>query len=127
MRPVLINGDLWVIHKVSLASPLLIDRTGSLKIAVADGAAKEIYISETVVPSLLDAVVLHEIAHAITMSYGLLPYLRQGVPEDAWVRMEENAVGMMEQFGIEALALASSVLGRSVCINGLCASVDKHI
>ncbi len=114
MKPVLINGDLWTIERVSPANPLLIDRTGKLNIAVADGILHEIKISRNIMPPLLDKVVLHELAHAITMSYGLIDYMRSYVPEDYWIFVEEWSAKLIENHANEAIALASEALGRSI-------------
>ena len=120
MKPVLINGDLWNVYTESPDSPRLVDRTGNIRIGTADPQSKAIYISSAVVPPLLDRVLLHEIAHAITISYGLLAPLRMHVPPELWVLVEEWAVELVEKFGMEAMVLASESLGRPLCINGIC-------
>ena len=71
-------------------------------------------------PPLLDRVLLHEVAHAVTMSYGLLDALHGTLPEDLWIPVEEWAVQLVENFSMEAVALASESLGRPLCIRGLC-------
>lgn len=88
--------------------------------ATADPNDRVIRVSSEVLPPLLDRVVLHEVAHAVTMSHGLLGPLHSTVPERLWVPVEEWAVQLVENYGMEAVALASEVLGRPVCIRGLC-------
>jgi len=57
-------------------------------------------------PPLLDKVLLHEIGHAVTMEYGY--------------KVDEESAQLIENHAAEAIALASEVLGRPVCINGIC-------
>ena len=88
--------------------------------ATADPGDRVIRVSSEVDPPLLDRVILHEVAHAITMSHGLLGSIHRVVPEGLWVPVEEWAVQLVENYGMEAVALASEVLGRPVCVRGLC-------
>jgi len=120
MKPVLINGELWNVEVVSPAHPLLVDRTGERKLATTDPSSRSIRISSEVRPPLLDRVVLHEVAHAITVSHGLLPPLRDSIPEDMWVLVEEWNASFAERHAIEAAILASEALGRPVCSFGYC-------
>ena len=100
--------------------PRLIDRTGVRRIATADPSSSTVCISVEVRPPLLDQVMVHEAAHAVTMSYGLLDRLHEMIPPDRWVPVEEWAVELVEKFGVEAVALASESLGRPVCVRGYC-------
>lgn len=118
--PVVIAGDLWTVVLEPADGDGLIDRTGSHRLATADASARKIRISADLPPELIDRVVLHEIAHAITMSHGLLDELRSYLPEDLWIPVEEWAARLVENHGMEAVELASRVLGRPVCIRGLC-------
>jgi hypothetical protein len=63
---------------------------------------------------------LHEVAHAITMSYGLLDSVHDFVPEPYWVPVEEWAAQLLGKHGVEATVLASESLGRPLCVNGFC-------
>ena len=110
------NGDLWRVVRVNPGDPLLVDRTGEPRIATADPDGHVIRVSSEVLPPLLDRVVLH----AVTMSHGLLGPLHDMIPERLWVPVEEWAVQMVENHGMEAVALASEALGRPVCVRGLC-------
>lgn len=71
-------------------------------------------------PPLLDRVMVHEAAHAATVSHGLLGGIRSQVPQELWVPVEEWAAQLVENHGLEVLAAASSSLGRPVCMSGLC-------
>lgn len=99
---------------------MLVDRTGVARIATADPLTRTIRISYEVVPPLLDRVLLHEVAHAVTMSHGLLDTLHEVVPEDLWIYVEEWAVQLVENHAMEAVTMASQSLGRPICVWGTC-------
>lgn len=120
MRPVLVNGELWRVLSVDQRDPGLVDRTGVPRLATADPETRTVRVSSGVRPPLLDRVMVHEMAHAATVSYGLLDALRLGLPPWAWVHAEEWAASLVERHGIEAAALASQALGRPVCVDGRC-------
>jgi hypothetical protein len=90
------------------------------RIATTDPNDHVVRVSSGVLPPLLDRVILHEVAHAVTMSNGLLAPIHATVPERLWVPVEEWAVQLVENHGMEAVALASEALGRPVCVRGLC-------
>lgn len=100
--------------------PRLIDREGKRTIGTADPLTRTVHLSNRLKPPLLDRVLLHEVAHAISMSHGLLGELHQGIPDESWVRAEEWSVKLVENHGVEAVVIASEVLGRPLCIGGFC-------
>lgn len=120
MNPVLINGELWNIERVSPGSPFLIDRTGNQRLATTDPLDRKIYISSDLKPPLLDKVMLHEVAHAITVSHGLLDSLRNSIPDSMWIPVEEWSASLVERHAVEAAILSSKILGRPICILGFC-------
>jgi len=120
MRTTTINGDLWRVIRVPAGDPSLIDRTGTERLATTDPKARTIHVSLEVQAPLLDRVILHEVAHAVTISWGLLPRLRQMVTNGATIEVEEWAARLIENHSIEALEAAREVLGRPVCVRGGC-------
>lgn len=120
MRPILINGDIWRVVSVPAGDPSLIDRTGTARLATTDSSNFTISVSDEVKPPLLDKVVLHEVSHAITVSHGLLEPLRAVVPAYLWVEVEEWAAQLVENYALESARAASVVLGRPICIGGIC-------
>lgn len=100
--------------------PVLVDRTGELRIATTDPESMTINIANNVQPPLLDMVMLHEMTHAVTVSHGLLRLLRQKVPENLWVLVEEWSAELVEKHGMEVALAASRSLGRPLCIHGTC-------
>lgn len=104
--------------------PRLIDRTGYEKLAVTDPADLTVYVNGDLVPPMLDKVMLHEVAHAITVSWGLISRLRNAIPPESWVDAEEWSAQLVENHAIEAVQAASRSLGRPVCVRDLCAAIQ---
>lgn len=120
MRPFTVGGELWRVQRVPAGDPRLVDRTGAARLATTDPATRTVSIHEGVMPPLLDRVLLHEVAHAVTLSWGLLGGLRSNAPRQSWVPLEEWAARLVESHAIEAVDAASAALGRPVCVRGLC-------
>lgn len=124
MRPFVINGQTWRVIRVPAGDPRLIDRTGSEKLAVTDPADLAVYVNGNLVPPLLDKVMLHEVAHAVTVSWNLLPRLRSKVPPESWVDAEEWSAQLMENHALEVVQAAIRSLGRPVCVRDMCAELQ---
>ena len=124
MFPFVVKDETWDVIQVPSDDVRLIDRTGSNRLATTDPRARAVYVSIDIMPPLLDKVMLHEVAHAITVSYGLTDYLKSIVPYNIQVAVEEWAVGLVENFGMEAVIAASEALGRPLCIRNNCAMVQ---
>lgn len=120
MRPFAVNGDAWRVVRVAPGDPRLIDREGKRTVGTADPSTRTVHLSDRLQPPELDRVLLHEVAHAITMSWGLLPALGETVASGDRIGAEEWAAQLVENHGIEAAAIASEVLGRPVCVRGFC-------
>ena len=120
MNPFVVNGQVWQVETVEPGDPMLVDRTGMERLATTDSVAHKVRISSAVEPPLLDRVALHEAAHVVSIAHGTLQPLRAMLPERLWVPVEEWAAREVEANGIEAAELASRMLGRPVCVNGLC-------
>lgn len=114
------NGQTWRVIRVPAGDPRLIDRTGTARLAVTDARDMSVYVNESVLPPMLDKVVLHEVAHAITVSWGLLPRMHHDVMRGDLTGVEEWAAQLLENHSIEAIRAASEALGRPVCIRGTC-------
>lgn len=121
MRPVTINGRTWGVTRVNAGDARLVDRTGRARLATTDPTTDTIWIDSSLTAPMLDRVVLHEVAHAIAISWGLLDGVVADVPRDLRVPVEEWSAQMMENHAIEAIHAASAALGRPVCVRGLCA------
>lgn len=120
MKPFTVNGEVWRVARVKPGDPSLIDKTGEYRLATTDPKNRSVYILEDLKPPLLDKVLLHEVAHAVAVSYDLIDSLREIAPETFWDAIEEWSVRMVEKYGIEAAEAASVSLGRPICIGGYC-------
>lgn len=123
MRPFVANGEVWGVALVEPGDPRLVDREGRLTVGTADPATRTVHISNALAPPLLDRVMLHEVAHAVAMSYGLLAPLRSMIADGSAIGVEEWAARLVENHGVEAAILASESLGRPICVRGFC--VDR--
>ena len=118
MRALLVGGEPWRVLRVPAGDPGLVDRTGEPKLATTDPAPRTVRIRAALEPPLLDQVALHEAAHVV--AYVELPALSAMVPPRSQVAVEEWAARVMELHGLEAVDAASRMLGRPVCVRGLC-------
>lgn len=115
-----INGELWRVLRVKAGDPRLVDRVGVRRLATADPLTRVICIRDDLTPPLLDKVLMHEVAHAVTMSWDMLTRIRSSIPQESWVAVEEWAAQLVENHAIEVVNIASNVLGRPVCVRGKC-------
>lgn len=120
MRPFVINGEVWGVARVPAGDPRLIDRTDTTRLAVTDAADRMVYVRGDLTPPLLDRVMLHEVTHAITVSWGLLPQVRSDAMRGDLVGVEEWAAQLVENHALEAVQATRRALGRPICIRGLC-------
>lgn len=120
MYPFVINGELWGVARVPAGDPRLIDRTDTPRLAVTDAYDRMVYVRDDLMPPLLDRVMLHEVAHAITVSWGLLPRMRSDALRGDLVGVEEWAAQLVENHAMEAVQAARRALGRPICVRGLC-------
>lgn len=120
MRPFVINGDVWRVARVQAGDPSLIDRTDTPRLAVTDSMDRTIYVRDDLMPPLLDKVMLHEVTHAITVSWGLLPQVRSDALRGDTIGVEEWAAQLVENHAMEAVQAVRRALGRPVCVRGLC-------
>ena len=114
------TGRAWEVVAVSPDDLRLVDRTGLPKLGTTDPRARTVYLSNELRAPLVDKVLMHEVAHAATFSYGLLDELGSAVPEASRIAAEEWAARLVEDHGIEAARIASEILGRPVCVRGDC-------
>ena len=95
-------------EKVPPDSPALIDWTGQRRLATTDYDHESIRVSLCLIPPLLDQVLLHEVAHAVIW------------PNELPRQIDELVAQEIEHHAIEAIKITSEILGRPVCVNGLC-------
>jgi hypothetical protein len=120
MQTIVINGDAWGVVRVPAGDPSLMDRTGSERLGVTDPWCRQIRIRADLVPPKLDQVVLHEVAHAITVSWDLLDGLHRAMVTYDKEYADEWAAQLVESHAIEAVRLTGEILGRPACVRGEC-------
>ena len=113
------NGVVWGVIRVPAGDPRLVDHGGTPRIATTDPTTHVIAILDAVEPPLLDRVVLHEVTHAIVMSWGV----PRTLPPAGTI--DELFAQLMEGHALEAVQAATIVLGRPVCVNGLCGCLRR--
>ena len=105
------NGMLWSIRFVNPNSDILIDRTLSKTVAVTDPDTMTIYLSNQLRGSFLTTVVLHELSHAMMISYGYLEQIHRYCKKRHWVDMEELIANLIANQAKEIFQRAYDIVG----------------
>lgn len=105
------NGLRWNVRWTNSADPILVDRTGSLTVAVTDPDTMTIYLSNQLRGDLLTTVVLHELSHAMMISYGYLEQIHRYCKKRHWVDMEELTANLIAQQAKEIFQRAYDIVG----------------
>lgn len=103
------NEILWHFMLVRSDSNVLYDRTGNRRVATTDPDTRCIYISSNLDPDLRKRVILHELAHAAMVSYGLIPQVRDFTYPEAEIRAEEWICNFLADYGSEIFEIAASL------------------
>ncbi len=118
MRPLVIRGHVWRIARVLPGDPLLVDKTGTRRIATTDPLARVIRISTEVPLGMFDKVLIHEVSHAMMEEYGINELISDVLDDE--ILVEELLAWFMETHGLEIIDAASRVVGRQVCVDMTC-------
>lgn len=105
------NGLHWNVRWTKSKDPILVDRTGSLTVAVTDPDAMTIYLSNELRGSFLTTVVLHELSHAMMVSYGYLDIIHKYCKKRYWIDMEELIANLISQQAKEIFERAYDIVG----------------
>ena len=105
------NGLRWRVRFTYPTDPVLVDRTGALTIGVTDSATMTIYLSNELRGSFLTTVVLHELSHAMMISYGYLEQIHRYCKKRHWVDMEELIANLIAQQAKEIFHRAYDIVG----------------
>ena len=106
------NGYLWEILFVDPTSPELMDRTGNMRVATTDPLRCRIYISRLLRGDFLKTVLLHELGHAVMISYNLLGDIHRMVSPGQWIEAEEWICNFLADYGDGVFSIAKGVLDR---------------
>lgn len=105
------NGLRWRVRFTYPTDPVLVDRTGTLTIGVTDSATMTIYLSNKLRGEFLTRVVLHELSHAMMISYGYLEQIHGYCKKRHWVDMEELIANLIAQQAKEIFERAYDIVG----------------
>lgn len=109
MNDFMMNGYLWHVKFEAPNSPMLVDRTGKLRVATTDPVTRTIYLSAVLDEDFLHTVLLHELGHCAMISYGLLTYLHDIVHPYYWIEAEEWICNFMADFGPIIFTIAGNI------------------
>lgn len=105
------NGLHWNVRWTNSADPILVDRTGSLTVAVTDPDTMTIYLSNQLSGSFLNRVLIHELGHCVMYSYGLVNEIHRMCKKRYWIEMEEFCANLLADYGNQVFGLAYAILG----------------
>lgn len=100
--------------RVRVTDSALIDRTGERRLATTDPSNFTIYLVDSLDGLLLETVLIHEICHAIIVSYDLLSSIHMLVLPDKWIETEEWLCNFIVIYGGQVFEVASDLLGYDV-------------
>ena len=105
------NGLRWKVRFVDPDNDILIDRTLAKTVGVTDPDTMTIYLSNKLRESFLTTVVLHELSHAMMISYGYLEQIHRYCKKRYWVDMEELIANLIAQQAKEIFQRAYDIVG----------------
>ena len=105
------NGDWWSVRWTDPVDPILVDRTNVLTCAVTDPDTMTIYLSNKLRGEFLTKVVLHELSHAMMISYGYLEQIHRYCKKRHWVDMEELIANLIANQAKEIFQRAYDIVG----------------
>lgn len=84
-----VNGRTWRVYFVPGDDPVLVDRTGTYRVATTDPVTNCIYLSNSLGGDFLRHVLMHELGHVFMISYGVLNQLHGMTIPRYWIDIEE--------------------------------------
>lgn len=105
------NGLRWKVRFIDPDNDILIDRTLAKTVGVTDPDTMTIYLSNELRGSFLTTVVLHELSHAMMISYGYLKQIHRYCKKRYWVDMEELIANLIAQQAKEIFQRAYDIVG----------------
>lgn len=105
------NGLHWNVLWTNPTDPILIDRTLRKTVAVTDPDTMTIYLSNKLCGGFLTRVVLHELSHAMMISYGYLEQIHRYCKKRYWVDMEELIANLIANQAKEIFQRAYDIVG----------------
>ena len=113
MQTFWINGHKWRMVRVEPKSSALIDRTGKLALATTESQSRLICVSTAIDGDMLARVIVHELAHAVMVSFGLLDDVKRWAKPEARIEAEEWCCNFLAEYGMTVLETAYALVGPS--------------
>lgn len=107
----IMNGYIWRISFVNPASPMLVDRTGELRVATTDPENLTVYLSDMLTGEFLITVLIHELGHCALFSFNLIDDIHYVVDRKHWYEAEEWVCNLIANYGREIFSIAKDFLG----------------
>lgn len=105
------NGDFWTVRFVNPTNRILVDRTGTLTVGVTNPVDRTVYLSNALRGNFLTRVTLHELAHAMMISYGYLEQIHLYCKKRYWIDMEELIANLIADRAHEIFERAYDIVG----------------
>ena len=105
------NGDFWKVRFVNPTNRILVDRTGTLTVGVTNPVDRTVYLSNALLGNFLTRVTLHELAHAMMISYGYLEQIHLYCKKRYWIDMEELIANLIADRAHEIFERAYDIVG----------------
>lgn len=105
------NGDFWTVRFVNPTNRILVDRTGTLTVGVTSPVGRTVYLSNDLRGNFLTRVTLHELSHAMMISYGYLEQIHLYCKKKYWIDMEELIANLIADRAHEIFERAYDILG----------------
>lgn len=105
------NGDFWTVRFVNPTNRILVDRTGTLTVGVTNPVDRTVYLSNALRGGFLTRVTLHELAHAMMISYGYLEQIHLYCKRRYWIDMEELIANLIADRAHEIFERAYDIVG----------------
>lgn len=105
------NGLRWKVRFTHPSDPILVDRTGVLTVGVTDPQTMTVYLSNQLRGSFLTRVTLHELSHAMMISYQYLEQIHRYCKKKYWLEMEELIANLIADRAYEIFQRAYEIVG----------------
>ena len=105
------NGDFWTVRFVNPTNRILVDSTGTLTVGVTNPVDRTVYLSNALRGNFLTRVTLHELAHAMMISYGYLEQIHLYCKKRYWIDMEEFIANLIADRAYEIFERAYDIVG----------------
>ena len=111
MQVFYLNGEKWYVVRVEPNSSALIDRTGRLTVATTEPQSHLICLSRALEGDDLARVMVHEIAHACMVSFGLMDEIARWARPERRIEAEEWCCNFLADYGMTVFRAAYALVG----------------